>query len=169
MGELRTELGSTREKRTNQCIRRTTFSGVAYGSTRLFSGQIKQILSWPGSYETYRKVPSCILYLQESPEEEARVIAWGLEAKSASLGPGMVKLVLFLFFVRLTDLDWIRCEWFKLFLSPEALRDRTRDPRLPALPIGKEPIDVIVDFLRCLWTYAKSKITEEIGSIVDLG
>lgn len=31
---------------------RTTFSGVAYGNTRLFAGQIRQIMSWPGSYET---------------------------------------------------------------------------------------------------------------------
>lgn len=62
-----------------------------------------------------------------------------------------------------------RCEWFKLFLSPESLRARQRDPRLPALPHGKEPVDVIVDFLSCLWTYAKGKITEEIGSVVDLG
>lgn len=28
---------------------------------------------------------------------------------------------------------------------------------------------MIVDFLSCLWTYAKGKITEEIGSVVDLG
>ena len=26
-----------------------------------------------------------------------------------------------------------------------------------------------MDFLSCLWTYAKGKITEEIGSVVDLG
>lgn len=51
---------------------------------------------------------------------------------------------------------------------PESLRAGTRDPRLPALPYGKEPVDVIVDFLTCIWTYAKAKITEEIGSIADL-
>ena len=42
----------------------------------------------------YRKVPTCILYAQSSPEEEAQVIAWGLEAKNANLGPGIVKSVL---------------------------------------------------------------------------
>ena len=28
---------------------------------------------------------------------------------------------------------------------------------------------MIVDFLTCLWKYAKEKITEEIGSVADLG
>lgn len=28
---------------------------------------------------------------------------------------------------------------------------------------------MIVDFLTCLWSYAKAQITNEIGSIVDLG
>ena len=41
----------------------------------------------------YRKVPTCILYAQSSPEEEAQVIAWGLEAKNANPGPGIVKCV----------------------------------------------------------------------------
>lgn len=36
------------------------------------------------------------------------------------------------------------------------------------LPFGKEPIDIIVDYLTCLWRYAKERITEEIGSIADL-
>ncbi len=43
-----------------------------------------------------------------------------------------------------------------------------RDPRLPGLPYGKEPVDVIVDFLTCIWTYAKARITDEIGSVADL-
>ncbi|SCV73246.1 BQ2448_7171 [Microbotryum intermedium] len=129
----------------------TTFSGVAYGSTRLFAGQIRQILVWPGSYETYRKVPSCILYHQASPNEEATVLSWGLEAKNTALQPGMFK-----------------CEWFKLLLSPESLRSGRPDPRLPPLPHGKDVVDVIADFLRVLWKYAKKQITEEIGSVVDL-
>lgn len=100
------------------CDNSTTFSGVAYGSTRLYSGSIRQILSWPGSYETcvdcheffsgvascslrfsihrYRKVPTCILYSQASPSEEARVVAWGLKAKNSALFPGMIKYFPFL-------------------------------------------------------------------------
>jgi hypothetical protein len=63
----------------------------------------------------------------------------------------------------------IKCEWFKLYLSPETLRSRVPDPRLPPLPVGKEATDVIADFLNCLWKYAKGQITESIGSVADLG
>ena len=67
------------------------------------------------------------------------------------------------------------------------LRDQSEvDPRLPSLPVclavrgaesyltglsqrGKQPLDVIVDFLSCLWEYAKERITAEIGAVADLG
>lgn len=125
----------------------TTFSGVAYASSRIHSGTIQQILHWPGSFETFRKVPTCLLY-----DEHGQVIAWGLEAKNAS-----------------PMLGTYRCEWFKLFLEPRALRDESAiDPRLPKLPPGKTAINLIVDFLSCLWEYAKEEITREIGSVADL-
>ncbi|KAI5983887.1 actin-like ATPase domain-containing protein [Pisolithus albus] len=125
----------------------TTFSGVAYASSRIHSGTIQQILRWPGSFETFRKVPTCLLY-----DEHGQVIAWGLEAKNAS-----------------PMLGTYRCEWFKLFLEPRALRDESAiDPRLPKLPPGKTAITLIVDFLSCLWEYAKEEITREIGSVADL-
>lgn len=65
----------------------------------------------------------------------------------------------------------LRMEWFKLFLDPNVLRDgrASSSARLPDLPFGKQPIDVVVDFLTHLWRYAKRKITEEIGSVADLG
>ena len=53
------------------------------------SGQTRQILTWPSSYETYRKIPTCILYSQRTPSEPAQVLAWGLEAKSAAVQEGM--------------------------------------------------------------------------------
>lgn len=34
---------------------------------------------------------------------------------------------------------------------------------------GKQAIDLIVDFLSCLWEYAKQRITQEIGAVADLG
>lgn len=137
---------------TNRCQSyRTTFSGIAYGSSRVFDGQIRQILNWPGSYETYRKVPTCILYEQHDPSEEAKIVSWGLEAKNTTVREGFVK-----------------CEWFKLLLSPESLRSGVPDPWLPPLPAGKNVVDVIADFLRCIWRYARRVITEEIGSVVDL-
>ncbi|RXW12274.1 hypothetical protein EST38_g13579 [Candolleomyces aberdarensis] len=125
----------------------TTFSGVAYGSSRIASGQVQQILTWPGSFENFRKIPTCLLY-----DEVGRVIAWGLEAKNASPMAGTSK-----------------CEWFKLFLEPHALRDEAAvDPRLPDIPPGKRPIDLIIDFLTCLWEYAKDQITRDIGAVADL-
>ncbi|KAF8064184.1 hypothetical protein FPV67DRAFT_1629198 [Lyophyllum atratum] len=128
----------------------------AYGSSRIAGGQVQQILNWPGSFETFRKasrssfwqsIPTCLLY-----DEHGRILAWGLEAKNAHPMPGTT-----------------RCEWFKLFLEPHALRDEsTIDPRLPQLPPGKKAIDLIVDFLSCLWEYAKEQITREIGAVADL-
>ncbi|KAF9234588.1 actin-like ATPase domain-containing protein [Melanogaster broomeanus] len=125
----------------------TTFSGVAYASSRIASGAIQQILHWRGSAETFRKVPTCLLY-----DERGQVLAWGLEAKNASPMPGT-----------------IRCEWFKLFLEPRVLRDESAiDPRLPQLPLGKTAMNLIVDFLTCLWEWAKEEITREIGAVADL-
>lgn len=77
---------------------------------------------------------------------------------------------------------------FKLFLEPTVLRNAaTVDPRLPQIPVcihhyhieivtyvaaryqlGKKPLDLIVDFLSCLWEYAKEQITREIGAVADL-
>ena len=34
---------------------------------------------------------------------------------------------------------------------------------------GKQAVDVIIDFLSCLWDYAKQQITREIGAVADLG
>ncbi|KAI0289645.1 actin-like ATPase domain-containing protein [Russula brevipes] len=125
----------------------TTFSGVAYGSSRIASGKVQQILHWPGSMETFRKVPTCLVY-----DERGQVLAWGLEAKNANPIPGSIK-----------------CEWFKLFLEPRAIRDQNSvDPRLPPIPPGKKPIHLIVDFLYCMWEYAKEQITREIGAVADL-
>ncbi|KAG8879389.1 hypothetical protein FRB97_001660 [Tulasnella sp. 331] len=125
----------------------TTTSGVAYGSSRINAGRVQNIIHWPGSFETFRKVPTCLLY-----DENGRVLAWGLEAKNAGPMPGTV-----------------RCEWFKLFLEPRALRDPTTiDPRLPPLPPNKSANDLIVDYLSCLFEYAKEQITREIGAVADL-
>uniref|UniRef100_A0A0W0G1N0 Actin-like ATPase domain-containing protein n=1 Tax=Moniliophthora roreri TaxID=221103 RepID=A0A0W0G1N0_MONRR len=143
----------------------TTFSGVvssyniifyiyvvlnimkAYGTSRIAGGQVQQILNWPGATETFRKIPTCLLY-----DEYGQVLAWGLEAKNAGPIP-----------------NTLRCEWFKLFLEPHALREESAiDPRLPRLPPGKKPIDLIIDFLSCLWEYAKEQITQVTGAVADL-
>nr|GAT50247.1 predicted protein [Mycena chlorophos] len=125
----------------------TTFSGVAYGSSRFAAGQVQQILKWPQSLETYRKISTCLLY-----DKHGTLVDWGLQAKNARLQPGIE-----------------RYEWFKLFLEPRALRDEPElDPRLPSLPVGKTPVGLISDFLRSLWTYCRQEITREMGTVVDL-
>jgi len=107
---------------------------------------VQQILNWPGSFETFRKIPTCLIY-----DERGEVVAWGLEAKNAGPMPGTVK-----------------CEWFKLFLEPRVLRGEDVDARLPQLPPGKTAMNLIVDFLSCMWEYAKEQITKEIGAVADL-
>jgi len=63
------------------------------------------------------QIPTCLLY-----NDKGQVIAWGLEAKNTSQMVGTM-----------------RCEWFKLFLEPKALRDQSViDPRLPLLPVSPE-------------------------------
>lgn len=73
------------------CIFRLDSNGglQAYGSSRIAAGKVQQILHWPGSFETFRKVPTCLLY-----DDQGHVLAWGLEAKNASPMPGT-----------------LRCEW----------------------------------------------------------
>ncbi|KZT37177.1 hypothetical protein SISSUDRAFT_1071277 [Sistotremastrum suecicum HHB10207 ss-3] len=127
----------------------TTMSGVAYGSSRFAGGRVQQILNWPGSQENFRKIPTCLLY-----DDQGRVLAWGLEAKNLGPIPGT-----------------IRCEWFKLYLEPNSLRDGSVDPRLPPLPVNtilKYKSDLIIDFLSHLWEYAKEQISREIGAVADL-
>lgn len=103
------------------------------------SGQIRTILQWPGSFEHYRKLPTCeslpragpnsvmqlnretptgIVYHQASPQHEAQIVAWGLEAKTATVREGYYKL-----------------EWFKLFLDPAVLREgrMSSTARLPGV------------------------------------
>jgi hypothetical protein len=64
----------------------TTFSGVAYGSSRIAHGVVQQILVWPGTDETFRKIPTCLLY-----DENCKVKAWGLDAKASGNFPGAYK------------------------------------------------------------------------------
>ncbi|KAH7103744.1 hypothetical protein BKA62DRAFT_615790 [Auriculariales sp. MPI-PUGE-AT-0066] len=128
----------------------TTFSGVSFASPRVNGGRVQQILRWPKALEAMRKVPTCLLY-----NEQGDVLAWGVEAKHASSGPGLYQ-----------------CEWFKLHLEPSALRNAERgqplDPRLAPPPPGKTPQMLVIDYLSCLWEYSRTQITNEISSIADL-
>ncbi|PFH45983.1 hypothetical protein AMATHDRAFT_157088 [Amanita thiersii Skay4041] len=121
----------------------STFSGVAYGSARIAGGRIQQILNWPGASGPMSKVPTCLLY-----DELGRVLAWGLEAESA----GLIK-------------NTFRREWFK-YLDPQVLRDELLVES--HLPSERSPVDLITDFLGCLWESAKEQIMREVGGVEDI-
>ncbi|KAF9511536.1 hypothetical protein BS47DRAFT_1298749 [Hydnum rufescens UP504] len=104
-----------------------THSGVSYATST--NGKVIPIVSWPGSSDPLRKIPTCLVY-----DSLGNVRAWGLEARDINLRRG-----------------WIRCEWFKLWLDPKYTIS-------PSLPVGKHPGDVIVDFLSSLWMYVKERI-----------
>ncbi|KAF6759108.1 hypothetical protein DFP72DRAFT_1064071 [Ephemerocybe angulata] len=124
-----------------------TSSTVAFCSPRINNGVVQQIIHWPGTWETLRKIPTCLIY-----DDEGRLLAWGLEAYSAPPIPGTTK-----------------CERFKLFLEPRLLGDESAsDPDLPTLPPGKMPIDLIIDYLGCIYEYSKEQITRENGAVADL-
>ncbi|KAF8879307.1 hypothetical protein CPB84DRAFT_312882 [Gymnopilus junonius] len=78
----------------------TTFTGVAYGHPHLTNGQVKLVMEWPRFSDTFRKVPTCLLY-----NEKGELLSWGLEAKHAVLLPGTSRI-----------------ELFKLFLEPHSFR-----------------------------------------------
>lgn len=63
-----------------------------------------------------------------------------------------------------STLDCLNCRYVK------------HAPRITATPLipefinqpGKKALDLIIDFLSCLWEYAKEQITREIGAVADL-
>lgn len=61
----------------------TTFSGISYGSSRIDRGVVQQVLQWPGTSETFRKIPTCLVY-----DDSSNLLAWGLEAKYGGRVPG---------------------------------------------------------------------------------
>ncbi|KAH9948487.1 actin-like ATPase domain-containing protein [Amylocystis lapponica] len=104
----------------------TTFSGVVYGSSRIAAGKVQQVLNWSGYMETFRKIPH----------------AFSMTRREQSKNIGPVP-------------STIKCEWFKLFLEPCALREqRTLYPRCPSIPTA---IDPIIDYLFCLWDCAEPR------------
>ncbi|KAF8150922.1 actin-like ATPase domain-containing protein [Crassisporium funariophilum] len=123
----------------------TTCSGVAYGSSTHTNGQVRLVLNWPamGLSETFRKVPTCLLYDNRGGE----LLSWGFDAKNASL----MSL-------------YMRCQWFKAFLDPSIVRGESTDPHLPKLPPGKTGIDLVTDYLGCLWAYAQDEIRKDVAS-----
>ncbi|KAG8705825.1 hypothetical protein FRC09_002740 [Ceratobasidium sp. 395] len=119
----------------------TMFSGVAYGSPDIAGGRVQLLQQWPDGFD--RKVLTCLRY------KRGQVSSWG----QSSGGLGLFARPL--------------CDKFKLFLDPN-FRPGTIGPGLPHLPPGKRPVDLIADFLTCLWNHVKQQITIKIGTIATL-
>ncbi|KAF9511530.1 hypothetical protein BS47DRAFT_1395036 [Hydnum rufescens UP504] len=101
-----------------------THSGLSY--TTSSNGKVIPIISWPGSSDPFRKIPTCLVY-----DNLGDLRAWGLQARDINLRRG-----------------WLRCEWFKMLLDPESAPSTINT----LLPMGKQPADLAVDFLSSLWT-----------------
>jgi len=57
---------------------------------------------------------------------------------------------------------------FASYTRKDAIYRRSRELTSVTQP-GKKPVHLIVDFLSCMWEYAKEQITREIGAVADLG
>ena len=57
---------------------------------------------------------------------------------------------------------------FASYTRKEAIHRRSRG-LTSFTQLGKKPINLIIDFLGCMWEYAKEQITREIGAVADLG
>ncbi|KAF9503118.1 hypothetical protein BS47DRAFT_1402735 [Hydnum rufescens UP504] len=109
-------------------------SGVSY--TASTSGEMHRVLAWPGSSASLPKIPTCLVY-----DALGSIRAWGLEAKDLSLKKGWVQAVA---------------------KSKFGTKDR---PGLEIVSGGapKNVVDVVADYLACLWMYTKSQVHRENG------
>ncbi|KZT00544.1 uncharacterized protein LAESUDRAFT_688021 [Laetiporus sulphureus 93-53] len=133
----------------------TTFSGVSYSI--LDPGQVPQILGirrFPGQENNASdsKIPSILYY-----GKDGNVKAVGAEALLPHIRD------------EAEDNNWIKVEWFKLHLRPQAEVDASRADveRLKvvsALPPTKAIIDVYSDFMKYLFECARTYITETHAS-----
>ncbi|KAF9511754.1 hypothetical protein BS47DRAFT_1486679 [Hydnum rufescens UP504] len=112
-------------------------SGVSY--TISSNGEVREILVWPGSSRSFSKIPTCLVY-----DALGDVRAWGLEATDISLKKG-----------------WVRCEWFKLWLDLSSVPSTFLESRVFQPP--KNIMDVVADYLSCIWTHTKNQIHGENG------
>ncbi|KAF9511523.1 hypothetical protein BS47DRAFT_1166643 [Hydnum rufescens UP504] len=101
-----------------------THSGVSYATSS--NGKVIPILSWLGSSDACRKIPTRLVY-----DNQGDLRAWGPQARDMNLRNG-----------------WVRCEWFKILLDPESAPSTIST----LLPMGKQPPDLAVDFPSSLWT-----------------
>ncbi|KAF9510329.1 hypothetical protein BS47DRAFT_1487511 [Hydnum rufescens UP504] len=111
--------------------------GAAYSGVSYVTPGSGEVHAWTGSSGSLSKIPTCLVY-----DALGHIRAWGLEAKDISLKKG-----------------WIRCEWFKLWLNPSSAPRTVLASRIFQPP--KNVVDVVADYLSCLWMHTKSLIQEK--------
>jgi molecular chaperone DnaK (HSP70) len=120
-----------------------SFSGVSW----TWSGNLSntdQISSWQGSgrERDSDKVPSRIIY-----DSRGRVVGWGF----ASAAEGTFQV-----------------QWFKLLLSNEAREKggaKVGEAQAVLQKLGKQPVDVVADYLKQLWQHAVEQIELKLTRI----
>ncbi|KAK2813712.1 hypothetical protein FQN50_000110 [Emmonsiellopsis sp. PD_5] len=130
-----------------------TFTGVAWCFTsKLYDGNAVRILdSWPpdGHNKRRLRVPS-VLYYSKTQE----VVGWGFDIADTVNTKGYPN----------TKAEIRRLEWLNIYLYSLAMRSRSFVPKLPDLPPGKRPVDVVADFLQRIKTALHTELRHEFGS-----
>ncbi|KAF9510321.1 hypothetical protein BS47DRAFT_1396058 [Hydnum rufescens UP504] len=111
------------------------YSSASYATST--SREVRQIPASPGSGHSFSKIPTCLVY-----DDLGDIRAWGVEAKDMILKKG-----------------WVRSEWFKLWLDPNSAPGSVLEFRSFQPP--KNAMDVVADYLACLWAHTKSQIHKE--------
>lgn len=118
----------------------TTYSGVAWAHTAT-PDEINVIQKWPsGGNKTTDKVPTEIKYSPDYPEPGYK---WGCEVSME-----VEKLV-----------------WIKLLLDPsqDSFSDELLAKTKALIPPGKEPVDLVIDFLRGLKAHTRNVLESHFG------
>ncbi|KDR69812.1 hypothetical protein GALMADRAFT_910351 [Galerina marginata CBS 339.88] len=123
----------------------TTFSGVCYSI--LDPGEIPEIravLRYPGQEKVGdTKIPTLMWY-----DQSGSVQAAGAEATRSGIA------------IDAEEQQWIKSEWFKVYLRPKAIDAPGELHKIPPLPLGKTVVEVFADFLRYIYECTKTYIRE---------
>ncbi|KAG5718638.1 hypothetical protein E4T56_gene16515 [Termitomyces sp. T112] len=124
----------------------TTFSGISYSI--LDPGQVPEIRGvtrFPAQEKVggSSKIPTIIYY-----DKSGKVRAVGAEATRDELQD------------LIEEEGWVKAEWFKLHMRPKSISGPNSISDIPPLPAGKSVIDIFSDYIRYLYTCAKTYITD---------
>jgi len=126
----------------------TTYSGAAWTWSKANSqDQIEQVYKWEVDIGSARnqetdKVPSRICY-----DDRGEVLKWGY---------------------MVTPKEKLQAQWFKLLLSEDACRqggERVDATKSLLQKLRKKPVDVVADYLRCLWRHTIEVIELELTKV----